>query len=797
MSNVPITFGSGQASIAGDTVGATTYQQIKIQDGTIGGTTGLIVNADGTLNARISGSVLSAGSTFNGSVSGTVGASVIGVVPVQLSNSSVIALIQGSVAVAGTVTAVASGNQSVSGTVGASIIGTVPVTQGGPINASVSGTVGASIIGTVPVNIVAGGSTGSVAANIQGSIAAVIIGGSIAASFTPPANQSVSGTVQTDVRSSVAVVIIGGSIAASFTPPANQSVSGTVGASVIGQVPVFIIGGSIAASFTPPANQSVSGTVQTDVRSSVAVVIIGGSIAASFTPPANQSVSGAVSISNFPTTQNVSGSVVATQGTTPWIITGSVQGVFAGVANQSVSGTVGSSIIGTVPVTQSGTNITSLVSTVPSSVIVGASIFGTAPVTQAGTWIASVFGTVSVIGTVPVTQSTSPWIITGSVQASITPAANQSVSGTVGASIIGTVPVTISGAIQSSVQGVVQVSSLLVMPGIVSTTNSTATPVTSTLSFTGTGEEWKDFGSIVLNVFTDASSATDGLSIQQSSDNTNWDIRDTYTVTSMAAGQGKTFQVQPAARFGRVVYTQGAVNSGAFRLQTIYHPQMVKPTSQRPNDSYSNETDTEQNQTFNMVLNEGGTWDRLRGNSSVGARVSTGNTSVLTIWQAASIAGTYVEDLVHTTGDRGIFVLGVRNDTLSSVTSTDGDYSYHAVGPVGETITANSPLTKWVQGTADFRQGNAGASIVAIAAQGASIFTYITAVQVVNMGSASVLVSLQGTGSTLGYTIAPAGGGSNIYYPNGLKTPANGTFAASLSGIASVLVSAQGFISKI
>lgn len=810
--SVPITPGTGGSSIASDAVATQNYQIIKLADGTVGGTTGLIVNSDGTLNARISGSVATAGGTFTGSVSGTVGASIIGVVPVQLSNTSVIGVIQGSVAVAGTVTALASGNQSVSGTVGASIIGTVPVNiVSGGTTGSVSGTVGASIIGWAPVQL----SNSSVITVAQGSIAAVIVGGSIAASFTPPANQSVSGTVQTDVRSSVAVVIIGG---------------------------------SIAASFTPPANQSVSGTVQTDVRSSVAVVIIGGSIAASFTPPANQSVSGAVSVSNFPTTQNVSGSVVATQGTTPWIITGSIQGATS-PANQSVSGTVGASVIGIVPVQISNASVITVVQSSIAAVIVGgsiaasftppanqsvsgtvgASVIGTVPVTQGGTWIASVFGNVSVLGTVPVTQTTSPWVITGSVQGTFTPSGNQSVSGTVGASIIGTVPVvqsglfitSISGAVQSSVQGVVQVSSLLVMPGIVSTANSTATPVTSTLSFTGTSEEWKDFGSIVINVFSDASSATDGLSIQQSSDATNWDIRDTYTISSMAAGGGKTFQVQPAARFGRIVYTQGAVNSGAFRLQTIYHPQMVKPTSQRPNDSYSNETDLEQNQSFNMVLNEGGTWDRLRGNSSIGARVSTGNTSVIgltigsvitvnqsssilavpvgsviTVWQSPSIVGTYAEDAASASGDKGFLVMGARNDTLASVTSADGDYSSHVVGPAGELIAENAPLTKWVSGTADFRNGNAGASIVAIAAGGSSVFTYITGVQIANMGSASVLVALVSGGSTLGYSIAPAGGGSNIYYQNGLKTPANFGFAASISGVASVLVSAQGFISK-
>ena len=170
---------------------------------------------------------------------------------------------------------------------------------------------------------------------------------------------------------------------------------------------------------------------------------------------------------------------------------------------------------------------------------------------------------------------------------------------------------------------------------------------------------------------------------------------------------------------------------------------------------------------------------------------------VNTTWQSPSIVGTYAEDAAHTTGDKGVFALGVRNDTLSSITSADGDYSPMAVDARGGAITANAPITKWVQGTADLRVV-LGASVTAIAAQGASIFTYITGVQVANMGSASVLVTFAGgLGSILGYTIAPAGGGSNIYYPNALKTGENSAFTASINGVASVLVSAQGFISKI
>ncbi len=186
----------------------------------------------------------------------------------------------------------------------------------------------------------------------------------------------------------------------------------------------------------------------------------------------------------------------------------------------------------------------------------------------------------------------------------------------------------------------------------------------------------------------------------------------------------------------------------------------------------------------------GTNWDRLRGNSSVGAVVTTGASSVITV-------GTYAEDSAHTSGDMGKFVLAVRNDTLSSITSADSDYSPIGVGPTGAITAHDAPITKWIQGTADLRVV-LGSSVTAIPAQGASIFTYIREIQVANMGSASVLVTFAGgLGSILGYTIAPAGGGSNIYYQNALKTPANGTFAASLSGVASVFVSAQGFQAKI
>lgn len=169
--------------------------------------------------------------------------------------------------------------------------------------------------------------------------------------------------------------------------------------------------------------------------------------------------------------------------------------------------------------------------------------------------------------------------------------------------------------------------------------------------------------------------------------------------------------------------------------------------------------------------------------------------SVATVELVPSIVGTYAEDSVHATGDKGLAVWGVRNDTLSSITSADGDYSPFAVGQSGEVVMANAPLTKWVQGSSSVFYGG---SVQLIAAQGASIFTYITAVQAANNSANNVyLTFFGGTSSVIGYLPVPANSGAIPLMVNGWKTNANAPVSASVSGVASIFLSTQGFISKI
>jgi hypothetical protein len=212
-----------------------------------------------------------------------------------------------------------------------------------------------------------------------------------------------------------------------------------------------------------------------------------------------------------------------------------------------------------------------------------------------------------------------------------------------------------------------------------------------------------------------------------------------------------------------------------------------------------------------VVAYQGGAWATsvISGNASIitrwadssviaiaaGSVVAVPVGSTIAVIQANSIAGTYAEDVAHTAGANGLFALGVRNDTLASVTSADNDYSQISVGPSGETVVADAPFTRWISGVADLRVVQ-GASVTAIAAQGASVFTYVREVQVANFGSASVLVKIAGgLGSTLGWTIAPAGGGSN--FVTRYKTGENSAVTASINGTASVLVTISGFTARI
>lgn len=150
---------------------------------------------------------------------------------------------------------------------------------------------------------------------------------------------------------------------------------------------------------------------------------------------------------------------------------------------------------------------------------------------------------------------------------------------------------------------------LITLEGQVDTNNSTTSTLGAAGVFTGTATDISSCGIVFVNVYADQDSATDGLSIQQSSDGTNWDHSDDYTIT---AGTAKNYSINPHSRFMRVVYTNGGTIQGNFRLQTILKTQNAKDSSHRIKDNISGDDDCTLIKAALTGENGDGSWHNVK-----------------------------------------------------------------------------------------------------------------------------------------------------------------------------------------
>lgn len=153
--------------------------------------------------------------------------------------------------------------------------------------------------------------------------------------------------------------------------------------------------------------------------------------------------------------------------------------------------------------------------------------------------------------------------------------------------------------------------------GTASVVNSTAVNLGAAATFTGTGEDVSEYSAVMVSVFASHASTTDGLSIQFSSNGTNWDLLDVFTVP---AATGKTYSFGVLAKFYRLVYTNGGTLTTSLRIQTLFSRTTKKASSQRPSDGRSNDNDFEEGLSYQMGFN-GTSWDRLRSTTANGLSV--------------------------------------------------------------------------------------------------------------------------------------------------------------------------------
>lgn len=102
--------------------------------------------------------------------------------------------------------------------------------------------------------------------------------------------------------------------------------------------------------------------------------------------------------------------------------------------------------------------------------------------------------------------------------------------------------------------------------------NSTTTPLGAGAVYTGGYEDVSNYRVVSLSVNASHASAVGGLVVQWSSDGTNLDYSEAYTIS---AGIGWSRNLEVHANFYRVVYTNGGTLQTSFRLKSIYHPTSV------------------------------------------------------------------------------------------------------------------------------------------------------------------------------------------------------------------------------
>ncbi len=379
---------------------------------------------------------------------------------------------------------------------------------------------------------------------------------------------------------------------------------------------------------------------------------------------------------------------------------------------------------------------------------------------------------------VVIASDQSPVSVTGTV--TVVGQQGASVSGTVGASVIGLTPVAVTNT--PSISGTVQV-------GNFPTTQNVSGSVVTAQS-----------GTVISSlVSTVPSSVIVGASIFGQLP------AGTAVLGSIAALQGTnpwitTFSnpsIYALQLAGSVLATSATVNAGNSSVMLLNGANVIGSVTALQGTLPWTISSVYGNISGSVVAFQGAGWS-----GSVAATVTNTNLNVSGsvvgfqggAW-AASMVGAPVTSVGGTQAntDIGIRTFGFRNDTVASIVANDKTYTLHSTDSAGRNLTKPFAAD---ENRLDTATSVVSTSVTALFSSVVGLRNYVTDIMVANTGSVATLVTFKdGSTSILGYTIAPAGGGSNI---NGMAFPLRTapaqdfTFVAATSS--SVLyVTAKGY----
>lgn len=302
--------------------------------------------------------------------------------------------------------------------------------------------------------------------------------------------------------------------------------------------------------------------------------------------------------------------------------------------------------------------------------------------------------------------------------------------------------------------------------GTVFTSNSTTTPLAANGTFTGTAEDTLGYGTITVQAFSNVASATDGLLIEWSTNGTNWDDSDPFTV---AAGNGRFFTFGPQARFFRLVYTNGATIQTTFRLQTIGKPGYVKPSSHRLTDTITDDSDAELQKAVLTGRTSGGAYVNVQ-SSTGGALSVAGNEYAASNYGAP--AATTTQRVAAMLGVGTAAVSATNPVPMSSVGGASVQLASATVHPYFQDFTLSSLSTTYTQVIA-----STGAAINAFSAVNNSA----TPIYVSTGAAASEVVRyIVMPGETTGRQVLQIAAGTRVAIRTVTGTEASGKFSLNV-----------------
>jgi hypothetical protein len=121
--------------------------------------------------------------------------------------------------------------------------------------------------------------------------------------------------------------------------------------------------------------------------------------------------------------------------------------------------------------------------------------------------------------------------------------------------------------------------------------NSSSTPLAGGAEFTGAWHDFNGYAELTVSVYADKDSATNGLIIEHSNDETESKVvKDTDTF-SVYANAGTPFRITPGFKYVRVRYINGAVAQTKFSLQSVFRVFMTAGSTHRADESIKDNSD--------------------------------------------------------------------------------------------------------------------------------------------------------------------------------------------------------------